>query len=210
MLHLVLLAALALCGESRPEPRASLGTSCNPPLPNPGGDSTLSPCPQGAAPSWGSTGCSGWSAAPRLARTPGPTRWVLPPSHGRGRGSAGPGPRAQPAPSLAPCPDLPPVLLRRQLAPHLRGLPHPEELGDDRRPLRQQVSRGPALLPLRKAPFPQNPSPGEILAVPTRSAPALAGLWGSAGQKLRGAAPGASRPWCDPPGSALAITAIRA
>ncbi|KAF2978243.1 hypothetical protein EK904_005417 [Melospiza melodia maxima] len=47
-------------------------------------------------------------------------------------------PALSPAPCLAPCPDLPAVLLRGRLAPHLRGLPHPQELGDDRCPLRQQ------------------------------------------------------------------------
>lgn len=204
MLQLLLLAALALCGESRPEPPSPPPAIPPGPARPPAGTLTLSPCPQGAAPSWISTGCSGWSAAPRLARTPGPTRWVLPPSHGPARGSAGPGPRAQPAPSLAPSPDLPPVLLRRQLAPHLRGLPHPEELGHDRRPLRQQVSTARALLPLHTPPCPQNPCPGQILPVPTRSAAALAALWGSSGQELGGARPGASWPWCDPPGSARA------
>lgn len=49
-------------------------------------------------------------------------------------------PALSPGPPLAPSPDLPPVLLQRRLVPHLRRLPHPEELGDDRRPLRQQVS----------------------------------------------------------------------
>lgn len=36
-------------------------------------------------------------------------------------------------------PDLPPVLLRRRLVPHLRRVPHPKELGADSSPLRRQV-----------------------------------------------------------------------
>lgn len=62
-----------------------------PPLTPPGWGLTASLCPQGTAPSWMSVPWSGWSAARRRARTPGPTRCVLPRSRSRCRGSPGAG-----------------------------------------------------------------------------------------------------------------------
>lgn len=107
-----------------------------------------------------------------------------------------------PCPCLAPSPDLPPVLLRRQLAPHLRRLPHPEELGDDRRPLREQVSRARPPPSSRQSSFPPKPFPSRDSGCPEPQSSRPWRAFGRLRQRLRGAAPGASSPCSDPPGSA--------
>lgn len=157
MLQLVLLAALALCGESRPEPSASAPPE-GPGTPPGGADAV--PLSAGRCSELDLDGMQrvvggtearshAWPYQVGPAGVPRPGPGLSPRRD----------PALSPAPCLAPSPDLPAVLLQRQLAPHLRGLPHPEELGDDRRPLRQQVS-GPETPPSsRQSSFPPKSFP---------------------------------------------------
>lgn len=145
MLQLLLLATLTLCGKSQfPGLSGSLAAD-EPSLqltPLALGTGGLLPSPpfclQDAAPSQCRMGRSGWSEGAKRALTPGPRRWVLVGSS-QGLGATWGDPHASPR-TVSPPPDLPAVLLQRRLAPHLRRVPDPEELGDDSSSLRGQVS----------------------------------------------------------------------
>lgn len=96
-----------------------------------------------------------------------------------------PTPWELPFPHLTLCcfpPDLPPVLLWGQLAPHLWRVPHPTELGDDSSPLRRQVSSRGSPTVSRKCHFSikKKEKKKKKLAVPTQRVAVLSVKdWGS-------------------------------